>query len=350
MGAGPAGLAAAIALAKHDREVVVFEKHSDCGARFFGDLQGIENWSSKVDVRHELEAFGIQVTFPCTPFHSVRGVSWDDEIYTFSSEIPLYLLVKRGTGADTLDAGLKRQALELGVRIEFGTTVQEEDVDIVAAGPRSQAIFAVDKGIIFKTDLDDDAYVVFDNGIAYMGYSYLLVSGGHGCLCTVLFDHFNRIHDYFEKTKERFERMLGLTIGETSPVGGVGTFSHRHEFVRGNRLYVGESAGLQDLLWGFGIRFALQSGNLAARCLIEQRNYSQAARAMFERRLRAGVVNRFFWEHFGNRGFKMFLKLGWRSREHRQFLFRFFQYSLLRRMLFPIALWDLRRRHPKLLY
>ena len=36
-GAGPAGLAAAIALARGGREVVVAEKNDDVGKRFIGD-------------------------------------------------------------------------------------------------------------------------------------------------------------------------------------------------------------------------------------------------------------------------------------------------------------------------
>ena len=49
LGAGPAGLAAAINLAHAGFPVEVFEKRHDCGARFHGDLQGLENWSRPTD-------------------------------------------------------------------------------------------------------------------------------------------------------------------------------------------------------------------------------------------------------------------------------------------------------------
>src|SRR3546814_11635927 len=45
VGAGPAGLACAIALARAGRHVVVCEWHRDVGARFPGDFQGLDNWS-----------------------------------------------------------------------------------------------------------------------------------------------------------------------------------------------------------------------------------------------------------------------------------------------------------------
>ena len=47
LGAGIAGLTAAIVLAKSGHLVEVFEKNKDCGMRFHGDLQGLENWSEK---------------------------------------------------------------------------------------------------------------------------------------------------------------------------------------------------------------------------------------------------------------------------------------------------------------
>jgi len=49
LGAGLSGLTAGINLAKNGYEVEIFELRNDCGARFKGDLQGLENWSSKKD-------------------------------------------------------------------------------------------------------------------------------------------------------------------------------------------------------------------------------------------------------------------------------------------------------------
>ena len=46
MGAGLSGLAAAIILAKEGKEVHVHDIREDSGARFDGDFQGLENWTS----------------------------------------------------------------------------------------------------------------------------------------------------------------------------------------------------------------------------------------------------------------------------------------------------------------
>ena len=56
VGAGPAGLTAAITLARAGVPVTVYEKGPTVGTRFHGDFQGLENWSYKTDVLEELRA------------------------------------------------------------------------------------------------------------------------------------------------------------------------------------------------------------------------------------------------------------------------------------------------------
>lgn len=62
-GAGPAGLAAAIKLAKEGMSVTVFEKNDECGMRFRGDFQGLENWSSEIDILDDLKSMDIAINF-----------------------------------------------------------------------------------------------------------------------------------------------------------------------------------------------------------------------------------------------------------------------------------------------
>ena len=59
MGAGPAGLTAAITLANAGRPVLVYERAQDVGTRHDGDYEGIENWSTSADVWEEFASWGL---------------------------------------------------------------------------------------------------------------------------------------------------------------------------------------------------------------------------------------------------------------------------------------------------
>ncbi|MCH2349036.1 MAG: NAD(P)-binding protein, partial [Candidatus Poseidoniales archaeon] len=81
MGAGLSGLAAAIILADAGREVHVHDIRDDSGARFDGDFQGLENWTSDSDFVDELAAWGIDLSdFKTTDFHTIDLIHPDDEI------------------------------------------------------------------------------------------------------------------------------------------------------------------------------------------------------------------------------------------------------------------------------
>jgi len=74
-GAGPAGLAAAITLARAGRQVVVHELQPDVGHRFKRDFQGLESWSTARDALEQLREIGISTDFTAQPF--ARGTAFD---------------------------------------------------------------------------------------------------------------------------------------------------------------------------------------------------------------------------------------------------------------------------------
>lgn len=49
VGAGPAGLTAAISLARSGYDVNLYEQNNNVGLRFNGDFQGLENWTDEED-------------------------------------------------------------------------------------------------------------------------------------------------------------------------------------------------------------------------------------------------------------------------------------------------------------
>ena len=90
VGAGPAGLAAALAIRRADLPVVVHERSTDVGARFHGDFQGLENWTNAGDILEDLAAFGIEPNSKAVPFHEVIYVGPDGREHGFHSRRPLF--------------------------------------------------------------------------------------------------------------------------------------------------------------------------------------------------------------------------------------------------------------------
>ena len=346
LGAGPAGLAAAITLARAGRSVDIFERRRACGARFNGDLQGLENWSSGVDAITELRDNGIVPDFHHTPVsRAVQTNGLRDDDLTFDR--PGLYLLKRGTATDTLDQSLKRQADAAGARLHFGTSIDPDSADIIATGPRGRTIFAVDRGIVFDTDSPDCAVVLMNDRAAANGYGYLLVSGGYGCLCTMLFEDFPSIHQRLAYTRQLLTARYGITVRHARPAGGVGHFALHSAFRSGTALRVGEAAGLQDFLWGFGIRTALRSGIAAAHCLLEGRDWQADASRRFGEPLRASIVNRFLFDTLRHGQYALLMAL-FRLGGPYNLLHAMWRLNPLHRALFPAARAYVRRRYPQL--
>lgn len=119
VGAGPAGLAAAITAADAGCRVVVHERADRVGTRFHGDLQGLESWTTESDVLDELTSLGLEPRFPHAARHDVTCFDNTGGEHRFRSEQPLFYLVRRGSDEGTLDRALLALALERGVVVHW---------------------------------------------------------------------------------------------------------------------------------------------------------------------------------------------------------------------------------------
>jgi flavin-dependent dehydrogenase len=124
--------------------------------------------------------------------------------------------------------------------------------------------------------------------------------------------------------------------------GGYANFHLPRTAVRGGHLVVGEQAGFQDALAGFGMRYALRSGVLAARSIIEGLDYAELWRRELLRVLEAGIANRFIFNSIGNRGSRWVLEHWLQGVDARKALRRLCGASSWTRLLFPIARWRYR--------
>lgn len=347
LGAGVSGLTAAINLAKAGYSVEVLEASKDCGSRFGGDLQGLENWTSDKDVIEELKEVGLEKNFDCVPIKKATYTNSEKEI-TVAFKRPLFHLIKRGIGRRTLDQGLKGQALSAGVRIKFGARASKEDVDIVATGPEMKRVALIDRGVVFKTKLDNMAVVLANDSIAHKGYAYFLVANGCGCICAVVAQKLNTVGDALQKALSFFKKHFDFEINESYPVGGVGSFSTTSRFTDGRRLYVGEAAGLQDFLLGFGIRSAIISGHLAAKSIATGEDYEKIAKARFSDYLKATLVDRFLWEAAGDRGYASIFSYFRKAKDPRKVMQAVYTFRREHKILYPIAKLAMKKRYPDL--
>jgi hypothetical protein len=142
---------------------------------------------------------------------------------------------------------------------------------------------------------------------------------------------------YFHRTVETFRKLVPLEMRNGREFGGYGNFFLRPTQVEGNKLYLGESAGFQDALFGFGMRYAMTSGFLAAQSIIRCINYDTLWKAELLPLLRTSLSNRMIYEILGNSGYEYIAKRIARRRDLRDVLRKAYSPSLMKTALCPIA-------------
>ena len=326
--------------------MVVHERSDHVGHRFVGDLHGVENWSTGRDFRQDLRELGLLGTFDCTPAFEVL-ISNGSRIWPVRSRSPLFFVVARGPYPGCLEHGLLQTALEAGVDIRFEDPVGAGNVDVMATGPDPRHVFAIEKGIKFRTDADDLALGLVHSRAAPFGYAYLLIRGGIGCLCTVLFGKFHTANQALETATELLQKQLGFSIRDPHPLGGSGSYRPCRLVQAGRALWAGEAAGVQDFLWGFGIRKAMTSGEESARCLLGLERCDDLARHHAACH-RVAVVNRCAWEMTVPAGLSIYARRMRGEDIPLRALRRAFRADAQRGRFYALARQMARRRFPRL--
>ena len=333
IGAGPSGLAAAITLAKSGRKVVVHEARKEVGNRFQGDFQGLENWSHQTDVLEFLKSKGLSTRFNHVP--CLQGKAYDafGNEYLIKSSVPLFYMVERGPGDKTLDTRLLHQALDLGVQVHFESKVNAlKGPGVLACGPKVGDAIAT--GYHFKTNSPDGFWLICDDNLAPKGYSYLLVMNGRGTVKSCMFADFKNWRRYVKDTVETFKKYTGFQMVDPEPHGGMGNFAYPRTAYTGFHPMVGEHAGFQDALFGFGMRYAMTSGILAANSILNKKDFNREWKEALGKSIKASIVNRVLYDRAGNKGYQRLFQNLANNKDARQLLHNHYQYNFFRRLLY----------------
>lgn len=294
-GAGISGLTAAITLARAGYKVKVLEEGPDVEIKRHGDTQHLENWTTKKDILDILKEMGLKKDFSFSPFKIAEFYSPKSEKLIVKTKMPMAYSVRRGPFKGSIDYSLKKQAIDEGVEIVFNKKIKEEEVEIVATGAKK--IMASAFGVTFKANIPDKIIVIFDDILSPKGYSYFS-SVNHDVTMACTFDlKKTNMEEHLDSTIKRFEEITKIKIKNSKKFAGFVNFSIPKSAKIGKRLYVGEAAGFQDALAGFGMRYALRSGYLAAMSIITGENYDELWKEDFYGTIVASHVNRFLFEN-----------------------------------------------------
>jgi flavin-dependent dehydrogenase len=333
-GAGPSGLAAAIALARAGRAVEVHEARPDVGTRFIGDLQIIESASESEPVPLFLDRIGIARNFyfraaDWATFYDHRRIA-----RVIRSGEPYGWFIRRGPEEGTLDRGLLEQARAAGANVIFNSRIQT--ADIIATGPASPDGLA--REMTWHSDEPDRVDVYFNHKLSPGGYSYLFILDGLATFGCAIVADFKRIDEYFDHSVAAAQRLHQFNVPKETRTGySYMNFHLKQRATSGDARFVGEAAGFQDYLFGLGIRYALTSGNLAARSILEDRDFDDLWRSELGAKQETSLVNRFLYEMGGNRGLAMFVRSAARARDFRGYLSGWHQRRWWKSMLAPVV-------------
>lgn len=274
------------------RKVIIYEKEKAVGQSRNGDFEGLENWIFTDSGPH---------------FFKSHGFEWlglkQQSIFNFSihtdkipalvlrSKLPFFHIIRRGSTANTIDSYLYEQCLKSGTEFRFDQK-GPQGADIIATGSIKAAAYI--RGITFSTKMKDQVHLLLGRRFAPKGYAYLIVKDGRGTLATA-----------FKKTKNidnpliesiNYFKNSGFNIPHGKHFAGRGSFSIPYNPLLVKPIYIGESGGFQDYLFGFGIRLAMASGKVSAFKLMGLESEAQKLLKIIKQKQKLSYMQRRIFE------------------------------------------------------
>jgi flavin-dependent dehydrogenase len=342
-GAGLSGLTAAICLARMGHAVDVFEKNSETGQDRGPEWDAFENWTSNKDLFEVLPQWGIAKTFELVCPEQIEVYDPSGECFPLTSVRPMIYLVRRGMEPGSLDQSLKEQALEQGVRIHYDHSQAAGEVDIWAVGIEQNGFF-LSVGVTFRTTRPDVAAYLVNPQVAPKAFASLTVVNGMGKINVLLTQDYQSARQYLNTAMEIFQRLKSLDMEDVRIYSGFGGRLNRIGGDHPGTIAVGEAAGFQDFFAGFGARFALLSGHLAAMAIHRRVDYPSVVRHNILPLIQASLVHRMMYDWAGERLMRGFLHKYSGAQGALEKIGEWYRGSSIERLLYPLALRKYRAR------
>ena len=302
LGGGIAGLTAAINLKRAGIDVEVHERKEFCG-KATRDFQFMENWIFAEDALVALKHFNIDIRFYVKPWYSMEFISPSLKKCLKTSSEPVIYVLKRGPEDGSIDHSLQKQATAADIPIIFESKLAADDADIMATGKNNPTYIIT--GASFPFEHPDTVRVHFDDRLAYKMYTYMTVIDQVGQVVVInpaeRNDHEARLDLGIQRFEEIFNDEVSTVAHRFAAPGSI-------NFLRQARVenccYVGEAAGFQDGLTGFGTMYAFRSGYHAALSMIHNDDYDYRWQKDMLKPMEVSHTNRRLFERLSNEGYE----------------------------------------------
>jgi flavin-dependent dehydrogenase len=223
----------------------------------------------------------------------------------YSRKQPIFYTWKRGHETEAVETALYAQAQALGAEFRFNTRHSTRNYDVIATGHlfvNGVGYQAYYKDL--KTPLSDILFFL-NNDFAPQGYACIIpYNEREATVLLTIFDE--KKHHLAPKLFQRFlsenEVVAQITDGATAMrprSSGVFFNVPQTAFING-KYFVGEAAGFVEAARGFGVKYAVISGALAAQAINEKTNYDALWKNAFESELVESFKRRLALQRMSN--------------------------------------------------
>ena len=304
VGAGIAGMTAAINLAKNGKSVIIYEKKNCIGGSRDGDFEGLENWIFSKGLSDSITECGIDFnSIPKTPIFEFFVHLKGKQPIRVKSQDPFFHIVNRGTSSDSFDNYLIEICKSLNIEFLFN---QNHDIlrsDINASGSFRASAYI--RGAQFETNLKNQVHLLLGKEFAPRGYAYLIINNGYGTIATAFKKTSNK-NDPLNPCIEYFNN-IGLNFKIINKFANHGSFYLPKVWQNNKPINIGEAGGYQDYLFGFGMRFAMYSGLSAAYKLLGDNYKSRIIDRELNLKRKISFANRLLFENLSDQHIKFWV-------------------------------------------